>query len=201
MLLLCLSHAGVSALSAPPGVVVLWVGHGRWITWCSDVFIGFNRLIWVPFGFWKFTCEMSKLKELMSTKIQTILSIYSVPGTCQGGREKRKASPRAVYSSSVCLASFTYVRYLSVSLVTVLGCSYLQVLSHCECLPFPQDTLFLFCLNLVILASPSKTTSSQNPYLPSYGQFNSTNPSGAFCQVQGPRWVAWGQELCLTSSL
>lgn len=35
--------------------------------------------------------ENPKLKELASGKIQTILSIYSVPGTC-GGKGKKKKS-------------------------------------------------------------------------------------------------------------
>lgn len=113
-------------------LVVLWRGHERWITWCSKVFPGFRRWIWASLTFQKFLYEKSKLKKSTSTRIQTIGSIYSVPGPWGSG-EKEKSTTLASSLSPVVdiiyLGYYTFVYgtawfFLFASLVSITLCAF-----------------------------------------------------------------------------
>lgn len=119
--------------------------------------IGFKRLIWVSFSFQKFTYENSRLKELTSTKIQAVLSIYCVPGRHRSGREE-KVRPHALgipcFNILYIYHAFAHPpsSHCWLFLFTYLSPSVRKPLL--PQIPFPS------CLNLVASASRPKTTSS-----------------------------------------
>lgn len=141
-------------------LVVLWRGHGRWITWCSKVFPGFRRLMWASLTFQKFLYEKSKLKKSTFTRIQTIGSIYSVPGPRGCGKKEKSTTLASSWSPFV---DIVYLGYYTLSMAALVF-SCLQVLSLSLCAPSPPPTYLFpsFCLHPAVSASHSGTTSSQN---------------------------------------
>lgn len=145
--------------------------------------IGFKRWIWVSFSFQKFTYENSRLKELTSTKIQAVLSIYCVPGRHRSGREE-KVRPHALGINGSLLQHPLHISCICPStLITLLVILiYIFVAISAKASP-PPDTFSLLSKSCS-LSIPAKDHFVLHSALPRCSQFNSVGISETIrCRV------------------